>query len=70
MHPCWWKRTEDDDVQDEDDEANYTASSAEFPGVAVGAGADGFRGHCHGEEAGLEHEVERETEHCLWIMAL
>jgi len=53
------KLTKDDHVQDQDDETNNTATGAELPGVAMGAGVNSLLGHGQGEEASLNEEVEQ-----------
>lgn len=53
-------RTKDDDVHDQDDETNDTASGAVLPHVAMaGGGVDSLLCHGQGDEAGLDEEVER-----------
>jgi len=47
------KLTKDNNVQDQDNESNNTATGAELPGVAVGAGTHSLLSHSQGEKTGL-----------------
>lgn len=53
------RRTEDDDVEDQDNEANDTATSAILPAVVDGAGGD-LLGDGGGKGEGCQAELEEE----------
>ena len=65
------RRTKDNDVEDKNDEADNSTTTAIFPGIAVSACAQCLLGHCEGEgeeeEGGeLEEHVEFVLENCCW----
>jgi hypothetical protein len=48
------RRTEDNNVEDQDNKTDDAAAAAVFPCIAVGCGGEGLRGHGHGEEGELD----------------
>jgi hypothetical protein len=50
------ERTEHQNIQDQDNEAEESSTGAVFPGVAVHGRGECLFGHCEGEEEEIEEE--------------
>ena len=58
------RRTEDDNIENEDNEPDDSTTAAVFPGIAVGGCCDRLLGHGEREEAELKDGIEGELKHC------
>jgi len=50
------RRTEHEDIQDQDNEAQHASTGAVFPGVAVAARCERLLGHGEGDEEQVKYE--------------
>lgn len=64
------ERTEDNDIQDQDNEADDTATGAILPRVSCSSGRNILHDRCaegQSSQAQLEKEVEDDIEHFVYV---
>jgi hypothetical protein len=50
------RRTEDQDIKDQNNKTEDSSTGAVFPGVAVGGGSEGLFGHGEGDQEEVEQD--------------